>query len=91
MLHKTRLAQAGTYNSILHESLLGVMLHALHHVGIYGGRVKVDDAGQQVWGRQYCDHCRGDGPVYAGGGYTSVSELIHRGDHERLQALLCEV
>lgn len=37
--------------------------------GIYGGRVKRDEHGNVVVGRQYQGHNPRPGPVYSGGGY----------------------
>jgi len=47
--------------------------------GIYGGRVKRDEAGEIITGKQYQNHNRRDGPVYAGGGYTPMSNALRRG------------
>ena len=55
--------------------------------GIYGGIVKRDADGEIVIGRQYQDHNRRPGPVYAGGGYTPMSTAVHQGE-EALRALL---
>lgn len=35
-----------------------VLAELVSSAGIYGGRVKLDANGKQVWGRQYCGHCR---------------------------------
>mmetsp|Transcript_10709 Transcript_10709/g.23599 ORF Transcript_10709/g.23599 Transcript_10709/m.23599 type:complete len:207 (+) Transcript_10709:63-683(+) len=47
--------------------------------GIYGGIVKRDEQGSVVIGRQYQNHNPRPGPVYAGGGYTPMSNAIHSG------------
>lgn len=47
--------------------------------GIYGGIVKRDASGEIVIGRQYQNHNTRPGPVYAGGGYTPMSNAIHEG------------
>jgi len=52
-------------------------------------QVKVDESGNVVIGRQYQDHNPTPGPVYAGGGYSTMSEAIHRGP-EAVDALLGE-
>lgn len=44
--------------------------------GIYGGRVQRDKQGMVVIGKQYQNHNRRPGPVYAGGGYTPVNEAL---------------
>ena len=44
--------------------------------GIYGGRVKRDKTGEIVIGRQYQGHNSKPGPVYAGGGYTPMSNAL---------------
>ena len=44
--------------------------------GIYGGIVKRDGSGQIVVGRQYQNHNPRPGPVYAGGGYTPVTQAL---------------
>merc|ERR1719446_859117 len=54
--------------------------------GIYGGRVKRDDLGMVVIGRQYQNHNSRPGPVYAGGGYTPVNDALK--DPTALEALL---
>lgn len=54
--------------------------------GIYGGRVRRDELGMVVIGRQYQNHNPRPGPVYMGGGYTPVNEALK--DGRRLQALL---
>ena len=47
--------------------------------GIYGGIVKRDDNGQVVVGSQYQNHNPHPGPVYAGGGYTPMSNALGSG------------
>ena len=47
--------------------------------GIYGGRVKRDQNGQIVIGKQYQNHNAKPGPVYAGGGYTPMSNALRLG------------
>ena len=47
--------------------------------GIYGGNVKRDADGQIVIGRQYQDHNSRPGPVYAGTGYSEMSQALSRG------------
>lgn len=49
--------------------------------GIYGGRVKRDEKGNILIGKQYQSHNPRPGPVYAGGGYTEMAQAIHRGPH----------
>ena len=44
--------------------------------GIYGGRVLLDEHGSVVIGRQFEEHNSLPGPVYAGGGYTALSDAI---------------
>uniref|UniRef100_A0A7S4W6Z4 Uncharacterized protein n=1 Tax=Alexandrium monilatum TaxID=311494 RepID=A0A7S4W6Z4_9DINO len=49
--------------------------------GIYGGIVKRDPAtGEVVVGRQYQNHNPRPGPVYAGGGYTPMSNALRKGE-----------
>merc|ERR1719300_2329019 len=55
--------------------------------GIYGGRVKRDDNGDIVIGKQYQGHNSKPGPVYAGGGYTPMSNAL-RGGEQTLKPLL---
>ena len=48
--------------------------------GIYGGKVKRNpETGEVVIGKQYQNHNSRPGPVYAGGGYTAVSNALRRG------------
>ena len=47
--------------------------------GIYGGWVKRDSAGEVVVGTQYQSHNPRPGPVYAGGGYTAMSQALRHG------------
>merc|ERR1712062_937011 len=47
--------------------------------GIYGGRVKRDQHGEIVIGKQYQGHNSKPGPVYAGGGYTPMSKALRFG------------
>mmetsp|Transcript_139150 Transcript_139150/g.242146 ORF Transcript_139150/g.242146 Transcript_139150/m.242146 type:complete len:349 (-) Transcript_139150:176-1222(-) len=54
--------------------------------GIYGGRVKRDEKGNVVIGKQYQNHNPRPGPVYAGGGYTPVNTALK--DLRQLKALL---
>ena len=54
--------------------------------GIYGGRVRRDEAGQVVVGAQYQNHNPQPGPVYAGGGYTPVNSALK--DVDSLDSLL---
>lgn len=51
--------------------------------GIYGGIVKRDASGNVVIGRQYQNHNPEPGPVYAGGGYTPMSEALQSIDKTR--------
>jgi hypothetical protein len=44
--------------------------------GIYSGTVKRRESGAVVIGEQYQNHNPTPGPVYAGGGYTPVSQAI---------------
>ncbi|CAG9461291.1 unnamed protein product [Pedinophyceae sp. YPF-701] len=55
--------------------------------GIYGGNVKRDDKGEVVIGRQYQNHNKHPGPVYAGGGYTLMSKAIQAGPETVRQVL----
>lgn len=50
--------------------------------GIYGGIVKRDSNGQVVIGEQYQNHNPEPGPVYAGGGYTPMSNALRKGEKE---------
>jgi len=47
--------------------------------GIYGGRVKRDSKGDIIVGAQYQNHNPRPGPVYAGGGYTPMSNALRLG------------
>ena len=44
--------------------------------GIYGGKVKRDDKGNVIIGKQFQNHNPTPGPVYAGGGYTAMSKAL---------------
>ena len=55
--------------------------------GIYGGRVQRDEHGEIVIGRQYQGHNSKPGPVYAGGGYTPMSNALRLGP-KAIQPLL---
>ena len=44
--------------------------------GIYGGKVKRDDKGNVIIGKQFQNHNPMPGPVYAGGGYTAMSKAL---------------
>merc|ERR1711994_727028 len=55
-------------------------------LGIYGGVVERDSAGEIVIGGQYQNHNPRPGPVYAGGGYTPVNSALS--DVDRLDSLL---
>lgn len=55
--------------------------------GIYSGKVQRDEQGQVVIGRQYANHNRAPGPVYAGGGYTAMAKAIHQGPEAVRQLL----
>jgi len=44
--------------------------------GIYGGRVRRDEKGMAIIGKQYQNHNTRPGPVYAGAGYTPVNEAL---------------
>jgi len=48
--------------------------------GIYGGIVQRDEAGEVVIGEQYQNHNPHPGPVYAGGGYTPMSNALRVGE-----------
>lgn len=49
--------------------------------GIYGGIVKRDStSGEVVIGKQYQNHNSRPGPVYAGGGYTPMSNALRKGE-----------
>eukprot|EP00730_Choanoeca_flexa_P015388 TRINITY_DN7055_c0_g1_i5.p1 TRINITY_DN7055_c0_g1~~TRINITY_DN7055_c0_g1_i5.p1 ORF type:complete len:135 (+),score=16.15 TRINITY_DN7055_c0_g1_i5:107-511(+) len=56
--------------------------------GIYSGNVKKDADGKVIWGKQYQDHNKNPGPVYAGTGYTDMAKAIHTGNPEVVKALL---
>ena len=47
--------------------------------GIYGGMVERNADGSIVIGQQYEEHNPIPGPVYAGGGYTRMSDAIRTG------------
>merc|ERR1719183_2922849 len=47
--------------------------------GIYGGIVQRDSNGEVVIGKQYQNHNTRPGPVYAGGGYTPMSNALRYG------------
>jgi len=56
-------------------------LKPVHHAdsvgpGIYGGKVKRDDQGNVIIGKQFQNHNPTPGPVYAGGGYTAMSKAL---------------
>ncbi|KAG2435793.1 hypothetical protein HXX76_006989 [Chlamydomonas incerta] len=55
--------------------------------GIYSGKVKRDEQGNVVLGKQYQNHNKVPGPVYAGGGYTEMANAIRKGP-EAVKALL---
>lgn len=49
--------------------------------GIYGGIVKRDtETGEVVIGKQYQNHNRRPGPLYAGGGYAPIAAALHNND-----------
>ena len=50
--------------------------------GIYGGRVSRDERGEIIIGRQFEEHNALPGPVYAGGGYTQLSQAIRTSPEE---------
>lgn len=50
--------------------------------GIYGGRVKRDDNGEIVIGKQFQNHNTSPGPVYDGGGYTPMINALKAGEVE---------
>ncbi len=50
--------------------------------GIYGGRVQRDASGSIIIGKQFQEHNSLPGPVYAGGGYTELSQAIRTGPDE---------
>jgi hypothetical protein len=47
--------------------------------GIYGGIAQRDSNGEVVIGKQYQNHNTRPGPVYAGGGYTPMSNALRKG------------
>lgn len=53
----------------------------------YGGVVVRDENGEIVIGEQYQNHNEEPGPVYAGGGYTPMSNALRSGK-EAIEALL---
>jgi len=55
--------------------------------GIYGGRVQRDARGGIIIGKQFQEHNSLPGPVYAGGGYTELSQAIRKGPREVEAAL----
>jgi ankyrin repeat protein len=55
--------------------------------GIYGGNVRREANGTIVIGRQYQNHNARPGPVYAGTGYSEMSQALHKGS-QAVQALL---
>jgi ankyrin repeat protein len=55
--------------------------------GIYGGRVQRDARGGIIIGKQFQEHNSLPGPVYAGGGYTELSQAIRKGPLEVEAAL----
>ena len=57
--------------------------------GIYGGMVERNADGSIVIGQQYEEHNPIPGPVYAGGGYTRMSDAIRTGP-DAVAALLAE-
>lgn len=55
--------------------------------GIYGGRVRRDPVdGSVIIGKQYQNHNKRPGPVYLGGGYAPIIEVLT--NHDKLSALL---
>jgi hypothetical protein len=56
--------------------------------GIYGGLVVRDKNGAPVIGEQYQGHNPVPGPVYAGGGYSRMSQAL--GDNKAVEKLLDE-
>lgn len=55
--------------------------------GIYGGLVQRDVRGGIIIGKQFQEHNSLPGPVYAGGGYTELSQAIRKGPLEVEAAL----
>mmetsp|Transcript_7316 Transcript_7316/g.11532 ORF Transcript_7316/g.11532 Transcript_7316/m.11532 type:complete len:216 (+) Transcript_7316:109-756(+) len=47
--------------------------------GIYGGIVKKDEKGDIIWGKQYQNHNKALGPIYAGTGYTEMTKALRVG------------
>jgi len=48
--------------------------------GIYGGKVKRDENGKVLIGRQYQNHNPAPGPIYSGDGYTEMSNALRQGE-----------
>ena len=48
--------------------------------GIYGGTVMRDQEGEILVGEQYQNHNPTPGPIYAGGGYTPMSNAVREGE-----------
>jgi hypothetical protein len=46
--------------------------------GIYGGKVKRDESGNVIIGRQFQNHNPEPGPVYSGNGYTEMSNALSK-------------
>ena len=46
--------------------------------GIYGGKVKRDESGSVIIGRQFQNHNPEPGPVYDGTGYTAMSKALSK-------------
>jgi len=55
--------------------------------GIYGGKVKRDESGNVIIGRQFQNHNPEPGPVYSGNGYTEMSNALSKGE-EAVKELL---
>ena len=55
--------------------------------GIYGGRVKRDDKGKIIYGKQYQNHNPKPGPVYAGHGYADLVDALKHGEDAVLREL----
>jgi len=47
--------------------------------GIYGGKVKRDENGEVIVGKQFQNHNPTPGPVYAGGGYSAMNKALASG------------